>query len=101
MTVRTMVKDAQRKLAELDVAHARAVARLERATARRAAVLVEQDRLVTLAQEDLDRTVSSMIDEIGLELTATVLGLRPNELRRVARSANRDRRTPGHDREVR
>jgi hypothetical protein len=42
-----------------------------------------------------------MIDEIGLELTATVLGLRPNELRRVARSANRDRRTPGHDREVR
>ena len=49
MPVRDKVRDAQRNLARLDPAHARAVERLGQALRRRGAVLAEAERLVGTA----------------------------------------------------
>jgi hypothetical protein len=86
MSVRETVRDAQRRLAALDADYARAVAKLNRASARRAEVLAEQDRLVALAHEDADRTVVVMADAVGAQLTANVLGLDPADVRRLVKS---------------
>jgi hypothetical protein len=88
MSVRETVRDAQRRLAALDADYARAVAKLNRASARRAEVLAEQDRLVALAHEDADRTVVVMADAVGAQLTASVLGLDEADVRRVVKSRN-------------
>jgi hypothetical protein len=87
MSVRETVRDAQRRLAELDAAYARAVAKLDRASARRDEVLAEQDRLVAITQDEVDRTVSAMAEAVGVQLTAGVLGLDPAEVRRLFKSA--------------
>jgi len=86
MPVRETVRDAQRRLAALDAGYARAVARLHRVSARRAEVLADQDRLVALAQEDVERTVAVMADAVGAQLTANVLGLDEADVRRIVKS---------------
>lgn len=86
MPVRETVRDAQRRLAVLDIGYARAVAKLNRACARRAEVLAEQDRLVALAQEAVDRTVGAMADAVGAQLTANVLGVDLADVRRLVKS---------------
>lgn len=86
MPVRETVRDAQRRLAALDADYARAVARFNRASARRTEVLADQDRLVAFAQEDVDRTVVVMAEAVGAQLTASVLGLDEADVRRVAKS---------------
>jgi hypothetical protein len=55
MPPRDTVRDAQRRLAELDTACRRATTKLGHATARRAALLDNQDRLAQLAREGPDR----------------------------------------------
>ena len=50
MAVRDSVRDVKRRLTDLDAQHARAVAKLDRASARRAELVAEQDRLVAIAQ---------------------------------------------------
>jgi hypothetical protein len=64
MSVRETVRDAQRRLADLDACHARALAKLNRASARRAELIAEQDRVVAVAQKDVDRTVGAMADAL-------------------------------------
>jgi hypothetical protein len=86
MSVRETVRDAQRRLAELDAAYARAVAKLDRASVRRAEVLAEQNRLVAITQEEVDRTVRGMAEAVGVQLTAGVLGLDPGEVRRLLKA---------------
>jgi hypothetical protein len=86
MSVRETVRDAQRRLAALDADYARAVAKLNRASARRAEVLREQGRLVAIAQEDVDRTVVAMADAVGAQMTANLLGLDPANVRRLVKS---------------
>ena len=86
MSVRTNVREAQRNLALLDAACARAVAKLNRVSARRAEALAEQDRLVAIAKEDVERAVCAMVDAVGTQLTASVLGLDLAGVRRVVKS---------------
>ena len=85
MPVRPELSAAQRALAVLDAAHARAAASLERATAHRAEVVAEQDRQVVAAQAAVDRAVAEMANSISAELTARLLGLSVNEVRRLAK----------------
>jgi hypothetical protein len=89
VVVRESVRDVKRRLADLDAQHARAVAKLDRASARRAELVAEQDRLVAVAQEDVDRTVGAMAEELGTQLTANVLGLDPVKVRRLVKSGKR------------
>jgi hypothetical protein len=86
MPVRETVRDAQRRLAAFDAGYARAVAKLNRASARRAEVLADQDRLVAFAQEEVDRSVGAMADAVGVQLTASVLGLDLANVRRLVKS---------------
>lgn len=96
MPVRETVRDAQRKLIVLDAAHARAVIKLDRACARRAEVVTEHDRLVAIAQGEVEQTIAAMAAEIGSELTATLLGLDVTEVRRFAKTGKvGGRRKPG------
>jgi hypothetical protein len=89
MPIREMVRDAQRRLAELDAGYARAVAKLDRVSVRRTGVMAEQDRLVASAQEDVDRTVAVMADAVGAQLTADVLGLDLADVRRLVKGRAR------------
>jgi hypothetical protein len=85
MPVRPELSAAQRALAVLDTAHARAAAALERALAHRAEVVAEQDRQVAAAQASVDRAVAEMANNISAELTARLLGLSVNEVRRLTK----------------
>ena len=87
MSVRENVREAQRNLALLDTAYARAVAKLNRVSARRAEALAEQDRLVAIAKEDVERAVCAMVDAVGTQLTASVLGLDLAGVRRLVKAS--------------
>jgi hypothetical protein len=80
----------------LDAAHRRAVATLERASARRSQVLAEQDRLVAVAQGEVDATVATMVAEIGPDLTALLVGVNSSKVRRVARAGHPSHAQPGY-----
>ncbi|HLN06625.1 MAG TPA: hypothetical protein VK217_10125 [Acidimicrobiales bacterium] len=95
MPVRDTVRDAQRRLAALDGAYARAVVKFDRARARRAEVLADHDRLVALAQREVERTVAAMATEIGSDLTATLLGLDAAGIRRLAKARRPTRNLTG------
>jgi hypothetical protein len=86
MPVRDAVRDAQRRIAALDAACARAVAKLNRASAQRAEVLAGQERLVAIARKEVQRTVAAMADAVGAQLTANLLGLDPADVRRLVKS---------------
>lgn len=81
------VRDAQRRLAELDAAHRRELAKLDRATVRRREVVAKQDTFVAAARADVDRTVVAMATEIGIDLTSSLLGLSSTDVRHLVRSA--------------
>ena len=85
MTVRDAVRQAQRQLASLDSAHARARARLERANAGRAAALAEHDRRVQVARDELDRAVADMVAAVGEASAAELLGIELVEARHAAK----------------
>ena len=85
MPVRPELSAAQRALAVLDAAYARAAAALERSIAHRAEVVAEQDRRVAAAQTAVDRSVGEMANNISVELTARLLGLSVNDVRRLAK----------------
>ena len=85
MPVRPELSAAQRALAVLDAAYARSAAALERAITHRAEVVAEQDRRVAAAQAAVDRAVGDMANNISVELTARLLGLSVNDVRRLAK----------------
>lgn len=87
------VRDAQRMLAELDATHRHAIARLDRATARRAAVVAEQDRLVEAAQKVVDETVAAMAAEAEADLTSALVRVEASAIRRLVRGASREARS--------
>jgi hypothetical protein len=93
VAVRDTVRDTQRKIAALDAGHRRAVDHLERAWARRAEALAEQDRLVASAQAEVNQAVAEMSEAIGSELTATLLGLKAREVRRMTKGRDPARAT--------
>ena len=86
MVIRDEVRDAQRALAALDAAHSRAVARLDDTVARRAEVLADADHQVADARTGVDAAVAGMARKVGVDLTATVLGVEVAEVRRLAKS---------------
>ncbi|MHB8293913.1 MAG: hypothetical protein ACYDH5_04680 [Acidimicrobiales bacterium] len=86
MPIRDTVRDAQRRLVALDAAHTKAVARLDHALARRAEVIAEQDRFVIAAEAEVERSVTDMATNLGVELTAHLLGLDSAEVRRLAKA---------------
>jgi hypothetical protein len=86
MPVRPELSAAQRALAILDAAHARAASTLERALVRRAEVVSEQDRQVAAAQAAVDRAVAEMAHRVSVELTAQLLGRSVNEVRRLVKA---------------
>ncbi len=85
MPVRPELSAAQRALAVLDATHTRRTAALERAIALRAEAVAEQDRRVAAAQTAVDRAVTEMANSISVELTARLLGLGVNDVRRLVR----------------
>lgn len=85
MPPRPEVRDTQRIIATLDAVHRRAADRLDRALARRAELLGEQDRQVAVAQAGVDQAIVEMAKRLSVELSAQVLGLDPGEVRRLAR----------------
>lgn len=87
MPVRDEGRDAQRNLARLDAAHARAVARLEQALIRRGEVLAEADRLVDAARQGVERAVADMAADLGPEMTARLVGHDLAEVRKLTRSS--------------
>ncbi|MGH9128905.1 MAG: hypothetical protein ACRDY2_08055 [Acidimicrobiales bacterium] len=80
------VKDYQRRLAQLAAAHAKAEARWQAATARRAEVAAAQDRLVADAEEAMNHSVAELATIFGAEVAAKVAGLEPTEVRRMSRA---------------
>ena len=86
MPVRPEVREAQRRLAALDTAHAHAVGRLAQVVERRAEVLAEQDRLVATAQEALEQAVADMANQVSIELASQLYELGPAEVRRLAKA---------------
>jgi hypothetical protein len=91
------IKDYQRRLARLAGIHAKALNKLEAEQATRAQLLAERDRRVEEAAIEVRRAIATMALEIGPELTASVLGLDPHVVRRLARneSANGDMQSVG------
>jgi hypothetical protein len=87
MAVRDTVRDAQRRIATLDAAHRRAVAHLDRTRAHRADIVAAQDRIVASSQDAVDQVVAEMASSVGIELTATVLGINPTEVRRLTKAS--------------
>lgn len=85
MSVRSAVRDAQRQLAVLDAAYARARDRLEKASARRAEAIAEHDQAVSDAKVGIERAVADMVAAIGPAMTAELLGLEIVEVRRMTR----------------
>jgi hypothetical protein len=53
---------------------------------RRAEVIADQDHLVSVAQAALERAVADMALQLSAELAAQLLGLRPVEVRRLAKA---------------
>jgi hypothetical protein len=88
MSVRGTVRDAQRRLAVLDAAHNRALAKLDQAAARRAEVLAEHDRMIAVAEAEVERAVADMAAEIGADLTANLLDLDVVAVRRLAKASH-------------
>jgi len=85
MPLRDTVRDAQRRLAELDGAHRRAAAKLDRAAVRRIEVIAEQDGIVADARVEVERAIRTMAAEVGVALTASLLGLEASHVRRLAK----------------
>jgi N-acyl-D-aspartate/D-glutamate deacylase len=83
------VRDAQRRLAELDSEYRRSFAKLDWAIARRSEILIQHERRVAAAQSEVEKTVALMAAEIGADLTAALLSLEVTQVRRVARSKAR------------
>jgi flagellar motility protein MotE (MotC chaperone) len=85
LSIRNAVKDYQRRLADLDAAHSRARSRLEAARRRRDALIAEQDRLVAEAERAVEDSAADMAAEVGPELAAKLLDLKPTQLRQLLR----------------
>ncbi len=55
------------------------------ALARRAETVAEQDQLVAMAQDALDRAVAAMANQVSAEFAAQLLGVELAEVRRLAK----------------
>jgi hypothetical protein len=84
------IKDYQRRLARLAGIHAKALNKLEAEQAIRAQILAERDHRVEEAGIEVRRAIATMALEVGPELTASVLGLDPRVVRRLARNGSAD-----------
>ena len=86
------VRSVQGVLARLASDHSRAQSRLERAEARRAAVISAQDKAVAAAQHAVDQVVAEMAKALGPELTAGVLEMRLSDVRRLVKVTREGKR---------
>jgi hypothetical protein len=77
-------------LARLAGVHAKAVNKLEAEQAIPAQLLAERDRRVEESAIEVRRAIATMALEVGPELTASVLGLDPRVVRRLARNESAD-----------
>lgn len=66
--------------------------RLAATEARRAEVLAEQDRLVSVARADLLDATRALVEMIGLDATASLTGTTSGALRRELRQRQEDQR---------
>lgn len=87
MAVRPKVRDAQRTLAALDMAHRQAAARLEQVTAQRAKAVAEHDRRVHAADLAVAAAVAEMARQLSTGLTAQMLGCDEADVRRYVKAA--------------
>lgn len=87
MAVRPTVRDAQRAIAALDLAHRQAAARLERVTSRRAKAVAEHDRRVRDAELAVAVAVAEMARQLSAGLTAQMLGCDEADVRRYVKAA--------------
>lgn len=85
MATRDQVRDFQRRIAKLDVAHSKAKAHLAAAEERRAAVIAAQDVLVAEARQAVDAAVAEMAREVGVDLAVSLTGRDASDVRRVLR----------------
>ena len=86
MTVRDAVREAQRRLATLDTDHRKATERLAQATRRRSEVLAAEDAKVADAATGVETAVTAMAEAVGVELAATLCGIKAAEVRRLAKA---------------
>lgn len=86
MAVRDKVRDAQRALATLDVAHSRAVARFDEMVVQRTEILTEAERQVAAARTGVEAAIAEMARQVGVDLAATVLGVEVSEVRRLVKA---------------
>ena len=85
VTTRETVRDCQRRIAQLDAAHARAQAQLAAARRKRSDILAAQDEQVVAAERELNKAVVAMAVEMGTELAANLTGLKVSEVQRLVR----------------
>ncbi len=86
ITAKATVREYQLRLSELAGKHQRAIARLEATKARREKILDIQNKLVDMAEHEVNQAVVGMALGVGPDLTANILGRDLNEIRRILKS---------------
>ncbi len=83
MAARDTIRDCQRRIAQLDAAHGRALAQLATAQQKRVEVVAVQDALIADARRAVDEAIVAMATEVGPELVAYLLDRDLPEVRRL------------------
>lgn len=86
--VRDTVREYQRRLVQLDAEHLRAQDRLAAAKQKRDDLIAEQNELVSAAEREVGAAVTAMASALGPDVTASILDMKPSELRRLLRSTS-------------
>lgn len=89
LAARERLRDHQAATAKVVAFHAAALARLDTATTRRAAVVAKQDALVAAAATEVDTAIAEAAKVMGIEVAAAVLNLSKSEVRRTTNKAKR------------
>jgi hypothetical protein len=94
MAARDTIRDCQRRIAQLDAAHGRALAQLALAQQKRVEVLAAQDALVADAKRAVDEALVAMATEVGPDLAAYLLDRDLPEVRRLMKRRDHLRKIP-------
>jgi hypothetical protein len=96
MAARDTIRDCQRRIAQLDAAHGRALGHLAAAQQKRTEVLAAQDALVADAKRGVDEALVAMATEVGPDLAAYLLDRDLLEVRRLMKRRDHLRKIPAN-----
>ena len=86
MPARESIRNAQKLIATLDGRHSRAKAGLELTQAKRAHAIENLDRLVKVAQSQVNQSIVDMADAVGVDLTASLLNLESTHVQKLVKT---------------